>query len=410
MSSNKKTIKINPDDFGISSRRKSRKNAGAEKEKKSRASPVFKPNALKKKLIERIKQHKGGSKSTTSQEIQTKGSNISNNMENNSISKNEFKESLNYLSELTSQRNKESPYPTAVHTKPKTAKIYNIPSSDYTPVSIDLPEDLKSYNIQSTNNHNMQPIVINSSQTTNNPHKHTPPPYGCLKGGQKPTYRTWNKTIRSDMPTSRQPIIIEPSAEQISIQPQPLSEREEKLQQLKKKFKEINQKSEIKKPIEPSFEENSSLQFQSEPINILNSVSQPAIDNSLTINTASELIPSKDGEDTNFTPVTLRPKRTKKTTTKKYKLGKQPANRKVGVLIKDRQTRKKILEAQKAIRRKSLVEVKNYLHERGLIKYGSKAPNDVLRKIYESSMLTGEINNQDSDVLAYNMMNSEENF
>ena len=91
-------------------------------------------------------------------------------------------------------------------------------------------------------------------------------------------------------------------------------------------------------------------------------------------------------------------------------LGKQIANRKIGVLIKDRNTRKQILDAQKAIRRKSLVEIKNYLHAHGLIKYGSKAPNDVLRKIYESSLLAGEINNQDSDVLAYNMLNNEENF
>ena len=39
-----------------------------------------------------------------------------------------------------------------------------------------------------------------------------------------------------------------------------------------------------------------------------------------------------------------------------------------------------------------------------------KAPNDILRKIYESSMLTGEINNQDSDVLAYNMINNVDDF
>jgi hypothetical protein len=120
--------------------------------------------------------------------------------------------------------------------------------------------------------------------------------------------------------------------------------------------------------------------------------------------------PDKEIENTSVEPIILRPKRTKKTTTKKYKLGKQPAKRKVGVLIKDRQTRKQVLEAQKAIRKKSLVEVKNYLHERGLIKYGSKAPNDILRKIYESSMLTGEINNQDSDVLAYNMINNVDDF
>ena len=397
MSSNKKTIKINPDDFGISSKRKSRKNTGNEKEKKTKASPVFKPNALKKKLIERIKQHKNGSKTNISQE-KTLGKNSTHaHIENNSVTRDEFKDSLNYLSELSSQKSKESPYPTSVHTKPKTAKIYNLSSSDYTPVSIDLPEDLKNYNIEPNKNFNeeQKPKI----QSTINPHKNTPPPYGCLKGGQKPTYRTWNKTIRNDMPPPRQPLVIEPSSEQIVIQPQPISEREEKLQQLKKKFKEINQSKEAEK---------SNINFQSEPINSINTSSQqqPIID--MTIKNSQE--PNKEIENTTFEPIILRPKRTKKTTTKKYKLGKQPAKRKVGVLIKDRQTRKQVLEAQKAIRRKSLVEVKNYLHERGLIKYGSKAPNDILRKIYESSMLTGEINNQDSDVLAYNMINNVDDF
>ena len=100
------------------------------------------------------------------------------------------------------------------------------------------------------------------------------------------------------------------------------------------------------------------------------------------------------------------PKKTKKTTTRKYGLGKNNKKRVIGVLIKDRQTRKKILDAQKDIRRKSLVDVKKYLNDHGLIKAGSRAPTDVVRKIYESSVMSGEITNADDEIMAHNFMNA----
>ena len=51
-----------------------------------------------------------------------------------------------------------------------------------------------------------------------------------------------------------------------------------------------------------------------------------------------------------------------------------------------------------------LTDVKNYLRDHGLMKVGSNAPNDVIRKIYESSMLTGEVVNNNKDVLLHNFL------
>ena len=70
--------------------------------------------------------------------------------------------------------------------------------------------------------------------------------------------------------------------------------------------------------------------------------------------------------------------------------------------MKDRGTRKRVLMAQRDLKRKSINDVKAYLREHNLIKIGSNAPNDILRKLYESAMLAGEITNSNVETLLHN--------
>jgi len=79
----------------------------------------------------------------------------------------------------------------------------------------------------------------------------------------------------------------------------------------------------------------------------------------------------------------------------------------VGVLIKNSDTRRRIQEEHGVLRRESIVEIRKYLHDHGLIKVGSDAPPDVLRNIYESAKMTGEISNTNKHVLLHNFMRSE---
>ena len=87
----------------------------------------------------------------------------------------------------------------------------------------------------------------------------------------------------------------------------------------------------------------------------------------------------------------------------KYKLGKKDG--KVSVLIKNNETRKKIKRECGILKQTSIKDIKDYLRKQNLLKVGSIAPNDVLRKMYEQSILSGEINNKNGDTLIHNFFN-----
>ena len=95
----------------------------------------------------------------------------------------------------------------------------------------------------------------------------------------------------------------------------------------------------------------------------------------------------------------------KKRTIKIFKLGKKEG--KVGVLVKSGKTRKKVREEQKVLHSKCILEVKRYLRKHNLIKAGTTAPENVLRKLYEDSFLAGDIYNKNPDILLHNYMKED---
>ena len=97
----------------------------------------------------------------------------------------------------------------------------------------------------------------------------------------------------------------------------------------------------------------------------------------------------------------------KQTTTKKYKLGRTPGSNVVGVLIKNNETRSRVTNDLGDLKRESIIEIRKYLHNHGLLKVGSDAPPDVLRNMYETAKLTGEVNNVNKQVLLHNFLKSD---
>jgi len=103
-------------------------------------------------------------------------------------------------------------------------------------------------------------------------------------------------------------------------------------------------------------------------------------------------------------PPTQLKNKIKQTITKKYKLGRTPGSNVVGVFIKNNETRRQVQEEHGQLKREPIIAVRKYLHDHGLLKVGSDAPPDVLRNMYETAKLTGEVNNVNKHVILHNFI------
>ena len=415
MSNKTKTIEINPLLFsvnGLSKKNKSKNN-------KSMRVPLISPSILKNKLLKRIKEHKN---KETSKFDNNKVSSTNEKKELNSSVTNineytdEFNDSIDYLQSLSKQKQTENIINTNKNNiQRRTIKKYGTMPS----VNLELPDELKeafiienNENINPiiiTNAHNINTPVINHSimnQPINNKQISSDVPYGVLKGGNKPTYRQWNKTHKNNLP------LVNSNSNSNSnnslVTNSQISERENRLNILKQKLK---QPSEIvavpsRIPIQrtPTNLEEIMLTQNLIQISKQNDTTKIRENNELVINIEKEKGPGPEPEPEKNRTIK---KILKKTIHKKYTLGKSKIKRTVGVLLKDNNTRKNVINAQKDLKNKPVNEVKEYLKQHNLIKIGSNAPNDVIRKIYESAMLAGEINNNNKDTMIHNFIKND---
>ena len=81
-------------------------------------------------------------------------------------------------------------------------------------------------------------------------------------------------------------------------------------------------------------------------------------------------------------------------------LGKK--NKAVGVLIKSNKTRKNNEDLKINLKKTSLSTLKNHLKKNNLIKFGTTAPSELLREMYESVKMCGEITNNNAANILHN--------
>jgi hypothetical protein len=447
--STKKTIQINPELFKLpGSGNKTRKNR---EKKELLLTPIVSPNKLKTKLLKRIQDFKkneikgANDKRSADKGLKTKSTTTT------TTTTDEFHNALDFLQKKKKDVEREKAQQTINNrtlknysATPVVQNISNVassigtkmalPNNDYIPllssmsspmVDLDLPFDLREPVPLKTNY--FTPLDNNIMNMKYKPVDDVP--YGCLKGGTKPSYRSWIQTrknydektqptinnVRPPTPPKRNTFDSLSEAKNVVTSSSVNSEREQRLEQIKNKLKRIQDKENGSKP---EYQQLKTTLATLEPFNLANSMAVESTKIAL-----DPLVPFDDNNTENNEIVdipTLKeeakiPKGPelknyiKRTIRRKFTLGRSDKLRKVGVLLKDKQTRKNVIEAQKELKKTNMTDVRKYLRQHGIIKVGSTAPNDVLRKTFEAAMLAGEITNLNKDVLLHNFLNEESN-
>uniref|UniRef100_A0A6C0F3Q2 Uncharacterized protein n=1 Tax=viral metagenome TaxID=1070528 RepID=A0A6C0F3Q2_9ZZZZ len=257
--------------------------------------------------------------------------------------KSDFSESLEYLSDIA----KKNDVPKI--SLNKTLKNY-LPQTMEPPVILtNLMDNLEVVNI---------PPVHNAMPTFSLPQ----PQYGCLKGGKLPLYKQY--TRRQYEGTAPAPALA-PIHVPVLAQAQAQAQVKE---QMDLAAPSLAPTSNVKRDI---------IQKTAEHINITDLYKPPV------------------------------PKKQRKTLRRTFKIGKSQNTPRVSVLISNRTIRNNISNKSQSLKLTPIAEVKKYLVKNGFIKVGSIAPNDVLRKMYETAMLAcGEIHNYNPENLVYNYFNN----
>jgi hypothetical protein len=285
---------------------------GWKKKRKKKEKPNTKhfmtPNKMKKALMERVALHQKALKDKQKSDTQEKEA-ISNFA-------GDFKETLSYLNSVSDKK-------TLKHERKRQRRKKRIAARNV--------RAARKGGAQST------PIIHTKITTKDDP------PYGILKGGKKPLYSDYRRTLRNK---ERSPMIKFAVPMKDERKPETAAAkataavtlvRQKKLERLRKKMRT--------------------------------------------------------------------PSLTRKRKLKRYTLGKRKG--KIGVLIKSRETRRKIKKEHDNLKKVRLSTIKLYLKKHGLLKVGSNAPEKVMRDIYETAVLAGDVFNKSGDVLYHNFMNDK---
>ena len=218
-------------------------------------------------------------------------------------------------------------------------------------------------NMDSMLQHNFQAqsqiVVPETIELHNNAVDNVTPKYGCLKNGNLPTYRNYVNKTSSNRPS----ISIEES---------------------------INATS------------HSASNPEKKDYNMNIQTPHKAIQDRVNQHQMKQFIQRMNDDK----PIKIKKRKQKKTIKRHHKVGRSKYYSKIGVLVSNRTIRNNINNQTQQLKTVSIQDIRKYLITNGFIKVGSTAPNDVLRKMYESALLMcGEIKNHSTENLLYNFFN-----
>ena len=273
------------------------------KKRPSKDNLILQPNDVKQKLLDRIKRHRQHQKSINAKAEQIGGF------------KNDFQSSLTYLNDII--RKKETKKRRKKERKDKQ-KENNIHTKTEKISTREKTSESKAMS------HNVTTKIRQNDD----------PPYGILKGGKKPLYSQYKKTLRAS-----------------------------------NKHLSNNSKLRFTKPV---------------------------------VQQTPEIVERKNKLSAFQKEIKSAAKKVKK---KRYTLGKR--NGSIGILIKSKETTRKIKKEHNNLKKKKMKEIRLYLKKHGLLRVGSNAPDNILRSIYETSVLSGDVYNSNTNVLLHNFINND---
>ncbi len=356
-----KSIVINTD--FLSSTRKSRSGGGGEKPARN---TTLKPNKIKQALINRIKTYH--SELLNKDRIETEKK-VQQTVEQ---PKSEFDESVELFNQMAREKEKKderrklrfstnltsgTPSHNGTQSAPAITQSQELPSPAYLEEAR-TRKKRPMLNVETNHNHTVK--------ITSNDHV----PYGILKGGTKPTYRQFKQPpIQIQEPVIQTETVVhaaeEPSQQEIKINTETQQPDTTFYEERSKKF------NDFKKRFNQKIEEKAS-----------------QID-------AAGMTPSNH----QLTGT----RRIRKKVKKHRTLGKHKG--KISILVKNYDTRRKIERECAVLKETPIGVVKDFLRERGFIKMGSSAPDHILRQMYESCFLSGDVNNLNGENLLHNYLN-----
>ena len=353
--SEKKTIHINPELFSFSKNTTKKKKEKQVTEKRPQIkvkTANIRPKTLRNNVMKMIRENQEKAlKNLLSDKTPTDTPKTNTDIDE---FQKDFDQSLDFFSKLAQKKDQEI--------KQANPNIHNSTLKNYpnpNPTSLLLqPEPHISPPLYSTNENvrldfpeefTIPPIHREEPpQLRIQPNRLPPPPsYSSLKNGSLPTYRNWKQQTQRLYPYKTE------STLQSTLYDKPILEKTKAIGIMKTKER-------VKESIQPKKEKKNKIRYM----------------------------------------------KRKKIYKRTYHVGRSKIAPKIGVLISNRTIRNRTTEQTHMLKQIPIQEVRKYLIKKGFIKVGTTAPNDVLRKMYESVLLIcGDVQNHNPENLLYNFIN-----
>jgi len=354
MSGNIRIVKYNEDLFKVPSKTQKRKKP--DKPIKLKTERKVSTKTIKRNILKEIRKNQENHYNSLLNESVISPNSLSTDFEN------DFQKSVDFMKQIADKQKETRANQTIKNHNAMVEQqnLVNQPVYDTDRIQVNLEEPIELQPFESPMQLEEQPSFYESSPIPE-PIKILPrPEYGCLKNGALPTFRSYhNRTMKALEPLTQDS--IRPLG-QDSIRP-------------------LGQDS-----VRPLVAER---------------IKSPA--ELLLI----EKLKQREIEKKSQNQI-VKKKKYKKLLRRTYRCGKDRYKPNVGVLLPNKTIRTNVTTKSYLIKQTPISEIRNTLVKQGFIKVGSSAPNDVLRKIYESiQMIDGDVKNHNPDNLLYNFFNEK---